>query len=103
MGLRFDFNNMFDSSVKEHGVSQQDIDEILPEARICAAHLKKIIATPQARVNLGLEWVTLFQQDKEKLAEIQKLGLEISRKYENVIEGKCWDDGSGDAGGGGIS
>ncbi|MDP3041732.1 MAG: hypothetical protein Q8N62_03240 [Candidatus Omnitrophota bacterium] len=85
MGLKFDFNNMFDFSVREHGVSQQDIDEILPQARKAAAHLKKIIADPRARVNLGLEWATLFQQDKEEIAKIQKLGVQISKKYENVV------------------
>ena len=85
MGLRFDFNNMFSSSVGGHGVSQQDVDEILPEAQICAAHLKKIIANPQSRVNLGLEWANLFQQDKEEIAKVQKLGAEISGKYENVV------------------
>ncbi|TAM39916.1 hypothetical protein EPN54_03015 [bacterium] len=85
MGLKFDFNNMYSFSVGSHGVSQEDIDEILPEARLCARHLKKIIADPQARVNLGLEWVTLFQQDKEEIAKIQKLGKEISGKYENVV------------------
>ena len=85
MGLKFDFNNMFSFNVGEHGVSQQDIDEILPEAKLCAAHLKKIIANPQVRVNLNLEWVNLFQQDKEEIAKIQKLGNQISRKYENVV------------------
>ena len=83
--IKFDFNNMFSSSVGEHGVSQQDIDEILPEAQLCAAHLKKIIADSQARVRLGLEWAVLFQQNKEEIAKIQKLGKEISGKYENVI------------------
>ena len=83
--IRFDFNNMFSFSIGAHGVSQQDIEDILPEARICAAHLKKIIANPQARVKLGLEWAALFQQDKEEIAKIQKLGKEISKKYENVI------------------
>ena len=85
MSLKFDFNNMFSFNIGAHGVSQQDIDEILPEAQLCAAHLKKIIANPQARVKLNLEWVTLFQQDKEEIAKIQKLGKQISRKYENVI------------------
>ena len=85
MSLKFDFNNMFSFSVAEHGVSQQDIDEILPEAQLCAAHLKKIIADPKSRVNLGLEWVVLFQQDKEEIAKIKKLGAEISKKYENVV------------------
>jgi len=84
--IKFDFNNMFSASIgSAHGVSQQDIDEILPEARLCAGHLKKIIANPQARVNLGLEWVVLFKQDKKEIAKIQKLGKEIAKKYENVI------------------
>lgn len=85
MSIKFDFNNMFSSSVGEHGVSQQDIDEALAEARICARHLKKIISNPQARVDLGLEWVNLFRQDKEEITRIQKLGKEISKKYENVV------------------
>ncbi len=85
MNLKFDFNNMFSSNVGAHGVSQQDIDEILPEARLCALHLNKIIANPQARVNLGLEWANLHQQDKEEIAKIQKLGKEISKKYDNVV------------------
>ncbi|MFA4843293.1 MAG: hypothetical protein WC658_05630, partial [Candidatus Omnitrophota bacterium] len=85
MGLRFDFNNMYSFSVGSHGVSQEDIDEILPEAKLCALHLKKIIADPKARVNIGLEWVTLFQQNKEEIARIQKFGQEISKKYENVV------------------
>jgi len=85
MNLKFDFNNMFSSNVGVHGVSRQDIDEILPEARLCALHLNKIIANPQARVNLGLEWANLYQQDKEEIAKIQKLGKEISKKYDNVV------------------
>lgn len=85
MGIKFDFNNMFSFSIGEDGVSQQDIDEILPEAKLCAAHLKKIIASPAARVSLGLEWVNLFQQNKKEIIKIQKLGVEISRKYENVV------------------
>ncbi|MDO9573138.1 MAG: hypothetical protein Q7J37_04590 [Candidatus Omnitrophota bacterium] len=85
MSLKFDFNNMFSFSVGEHGVREQDIDKILPEAKLCAGHLKKIIANPQARVKLNLEWATLFNQDKEKIAKIQKLGNEISEKYENVL------------------
>lgn len=85
MSLKFDFNNLFDFSVQEHGVSQQDINEILPEAQLCAAHLKKIITDPQARVKLGLEWVNLFRQDEKEIAKIQKFGKEVSGKYENVL------------------
>lgn len=85
MGLKFDFNNMFSFSVGVHGVSRQDIDETLAEAQLCAAHLNKIIANPQARVNLGLEWAVLFRQDKKEIAKIQELGAEISKKYENVL------------------
>ena len=85
MSIKFDFNNMFSFSVGAHGVSQQDIDEILPKAKKCSVHLKKIIANPQARIKLNLEWVALFQQDKDEIARIQKLGDLISKKYENVV------------------
>ena len=85
MSIKFDFNNMFSFSVGAHGVSQQDIDEILPKAQKCSVHLKKIIANPQARIKLNLEWVALFQQDKDEIAKIQKLGDRISKKYENVV------------------
>ena len=85
MSLKFDFNNMFDFSVKEHGVTQQEINEILPEAKICAAHLKKIMADPLARIKLNLEWVALFRQDKEQVVKIKKLANQISKKFENII------------------
>lgn len=85
MGLRFDFNNMFSFNVGYHGVNQQDINEILPDAQKAAAHLKKIISDPSIRVKLGLEWARLPEQDKNSIAEIQKLGREISGKYENVV------------------
>lgn len=85
MGLKFDFNNMFSFSVAEHGVSQQDIDEILPDAKKAALHLRKIIADPLLRIKLNLEWVKLPEQQAEEITRIQKLARQISKKYENVI------------------
>ncbi|MDD5561977.1 MAG: glucose-6-phosphate isomerase [Candidatus Omnitrophica bacterium] len=85
MSLKFDFNNLFSSSVGEHGVSQEDINEILPEAQKAASHLKKIISNPKARVKLNLEWAKLPEQDRADIEQIQKTGCEISKKYENVI------------------
>ena len=85
MSLKFDFNNMFSFSVGANGVSQQDLDEILPEAKICADHLKKVMANPQERIKLNLEWASLFQQDKRDIAKIEQLGRQISKKYENVL------------------
>ena len=85
MSLRFDFNNLFSFSVGAHGVSQQDLAEILPEAQICATHLKNILANSQSRIKLNLEWANLFQQDQGEIAKIQKFGAEISKKYENVL------------------
>jgi len=85
MSLKFDFNNMFSFSVGEHGVSQQDINEILPEAQEAASHLKRIISNPKARVKLNLEWAKLPEQDKAVINQIEKLAKDISRKYENVI------------------
>jgi len=85
MNLKFDFNNMFSFSVGAHGVSQQDIDEILPQAQKAAAHLKKIIADPDTRVNLNLEWAKLPQQKEEDIAGIQRIARQIVKKYDNVI------------------
>lgn len=85
MGLKFDFNNLFSFSVGEHGVKQQDIDEILPSAKIASQHLKKIIANPAARIKLNLEWTKLPEQSKEDIAKIQKLAKQISIKFENVL------------------
>jgi glucose-6-phosphate isomerase len=85
MSIKFDFNNMFSSSVGEHGVSQQDIDEALAEAQKAASHLKKIIANPDARVKLNLEWAKLPEQDKKIIDQIQKAGKETSAKFENVL------------------
>jgi len=85
MSLRFDFNNLFSFSVGEHGVSQQDIDEILADAQKAAEHLKKIISQPEARIKLGLEWAKLPWQGKEAISEIQKIARQITKKYENVL------------------
>ena len=85
MSLKFDFNNMFRSSVGEHGASCEDINEILPDAQKAASHLKKIIANPKARVKLNLEWARLPEQDESDIQQIQEVACQISRKYENVI------------------
>jgi len=85
MSIKFDFNNLFDSSLGLHGVSRQDIDEMLPEARKAAAHLKKIISDPKARIKLNLEWARLPEQEKAVIDCIRKTGREISGKYENVL------------------
>ena len=85
MGIKFDFNNLFSFSVHEHGVSQQEIDQALPQAKQAAEHLKKIIADPQARVKLSLEWVKLPEQKEENIVSIQKIAREISAKFENVL------------------
>jgi glucose-6-phosphate isomerase len=85
MSLKFDFNNMFDSSVGGHGVSGKDIDEALVTAREAAQHLKKIIADPKARVKLNLEWFRLPEQDKQVIGRIRRLAAQIRAKYENVI------------------
>ncbi|MFH1190799.1 MAG: hypothetical protein V1670_01200 [Candidatus Omnitrophota bacterium] len=85
MSLRFDFNNMFDFSVQGHGVSQGEINEILPQAQKASAHLKKIIADPRARVKLNLEWVKLPDQKEEDISGIHKIARQITKQFENVL------------------
>ena len=84
--IRFDFNNMFCSSVgEEHGVGENDILEISDDIKNAYTHLSKIIKDSLARVRLGLEWANLPIQDKKTILQIKRLGKEIVRKYENVI------------------
>ncbi|PIQ86915.1 MAG: hypothetical protein COV73_04030, partial [Candidatus Omnitrophica bacterium CG11_big_fil_rev_8_21_14_0_20_43_6] len=85
MGLKFDFNNMFDFNVQGHGVSREEVYEILPQARQAARHLKKIITEPGARVRLNLEWVKLPEQKEEDIAAIEKIARQITKQYENVL------------------
>ncbi|MCU0652214.1 MAG: hypothetical protein MUC39_04670 [Candidatus Omnitrophica bacterium] len=84
--IKFDFNNLFSSSVGAlHGVRQEEVaasSEVILKAH---AHLKKIISSRQERINLSLEWVNLPFAAKEIIAVIQKLGGEIAKKYEFVL------------------
>ena len=84
--IKFDFNNMFSFSVgPKHGVTEAQLVEISPGIRKAHQHLASVISNDYNRVNLGLEWINLSFQDKKFVNEIQTLGIEISRKYENVI------------------
>ena len=83
--MKFDFNNMFDFSVQGHGVTQDEIKDILPQAGQAALHLKKVIADPRARVKLNLEWVKLPEQKEADIAAIEKTARSIVKKFENVL------------------
>ena len=85
MGLKFDFNNMMSFNVADHGVDQQDIDEILPCAQAASDHFRKVIADQAARIKLNLEWIKLPEQEKEEIVRVQKLSRQIAGKYENVL------------------
>jgi glucose-6-phosphate isomerase len=84
--IRFDFNNMFDSSVgKTHGVTANDLKAMSCLTAKAARHLKKVFASESSRINIGLEWTRLPLQNKSFVRVIQKAGDAISHKYENVI------------------
>jgi len=84
--LRFDFNNLFSFNVgTKHGVTEKQLQRMLPDIRSAHKHLKEVIADPNARVRLGLEWTQLPFQEKASVSKIQKLGEEIASKYDNVI------------------
>ena len=85
MGLKFDFNNMFSANIGDQGVSDADIAEILVDAQKADKHLKDVLNNKLNRINLSLEWSQLPLQDKQEIVKIQKLGREISRKFENVL------------------
>jgi len=84
--IKFDFNNLFSSSVGAlHGVRQEEVAAYSQTILKAHAHLKKIISNREERINLGLEWVNLPFAAKEIIAAIQKLGGEIAKKYEFVL------------------
>jgi len=85
-GLKFDFNNLFDFAVgKEHGVTASELKEFSPAAIRAHRHLEDILRRPESRLGLGLEWTRLASQPEQLIEAIQRLGREISKKYENVI------------------
>jgi len=84
--IKFDFNNMFDFSVGlAHGVEEKDLLEMKDALTLAHEHLNKVVNDKSSRIKLNLEWVRLPFQDKAFLADIQKLGAEISKKFENVV------------------
>ncbi|MCK9594858.1 MAG: glucose-6-phosphate isomerase [Candidatus Omnitrophica bacterium] len=84
--IKFDFNNMFDFSVgKSHGVTAKDLRSAGAAAKKAHQHLSAVLADKASRVSLGLEWQNLPSQDKKLIRDIQRLGNNISAKYDNVI------------------
>jgi len=84
--IKFDFNNMFSSSVgAKHGVTPGDLGGFLPQARKAQKHLNKVLSCKEDRVNLGLEWANLVNQDKDLILYIQELGKNIAAKFDNVL------------------
>ncbi len=84
--LKFDFNNMFSFNVgPEHGVSEVELAQMSAQISQAHQHLHKIISDQRLRINLGLEWARLPFQDQDAIKEIQRLGRQIAKKYENVL------------------
>ena len=86
MPIKFDFNGLFDFNAgKKHGVTEKELGKYSGRAKEAYSHLTKLFADEEARIRLSLEWFALPDQDKKFLKEIQILGAEIARKYENVL------------------
>ena len=84
--LKFDFNSMFSLNVgKQHGVIESEIARMKVSIEKAHKHLRGLINSSLNRVNLGLEWARLPYQDKKTIAQIQRLGNSIAKKYENVL------------------
>ena len=84
--VKFDFNNLFDFSLgPDQGVSETQLKELLPALQAAQKHLTGLINSPRNSVKLGLEWAQLPFQNKKTLKEIQGLGNQIAKDYENVI------------------
>jgi len=84
--IGFDFNNMFGFNIgNEHGVEESELSALSSEINKAHEHLRLVTSDSRDRIKLGLEWVNLPFQEKRAVKEIQKLGDEIAKKYENVI------------------
>lgn len=84
--IKFDFNNLFSSNIgNEHGIEEQDLALLSGTISNAHKHLSGLTSDPASRIKLGLEWVMLPYQEAAKIKEIQRLGEQIAKKYENVI------------------
>ena len=84
--LQFDFNNMFSFNVgKKDGVALDELQRMSKNIDKAHRHLKSLIDNPTNRLKLGLEWTQLPFQNRNIIREIQKLGNQIAKEYENVI------------------
>jgi glucose-6-phosphate isomerase len=84
--LIFDFNNMFSHNVgTKHGVTEEDLKNMLPYAGKAHEHIRAIISNEYNRIGLGLEWANLPHQDKSCVEYIQNFGDEVASSCENVI------------------
>jgi len=84
--IRFDFNNMMSFNIgREHGVTEAELARFWKTRAKCHKHFRSLAESPENRVGLNLEWLVLPYQDKKAIEHIQRLGDEISAKYENVL------------------
>ncbi|OIO37119.1 MAG: hypothetical protein AUJ75_04755 [Candidatus Omnitrophica bacterium CG1_02_49_10] len=84
--IRFDFNNMMSYNVgSRDGVTVSDLKKSSKALAKAHDHLRRIIANPDSRVNIGLEWTQLPFQDKRYTGQIQALGDDIAARYRNVL------------------
>jgi glucose-6-phosphate isomerase len=84
--IKFDFNNMFSFNLgTRDGVAPAELKQLSGKTLKAHSHLKKLINSAENRTNLGLEWTQLPFLHKSSITEIQQIGEEIARKYQNVI------------------
>lgn len=84
--LKFDFNNMFQFNIgAKHGVTEAEVARCAPLINKSHRHLRALLDSPANRIKLGLEWAVLPYQDEKFIDEVQRLGEEISSKFENVL------------------
>lgn len=83
--IKFDFNNMMSFNVGKEGISEEELKRFEPVIQKAHAHFRRVSENPVSRIRLSLEWLMLPFGDKKMIENIQSLGDEIGRKYENVL------------------
>lgn len=84
--IKFDFNNMLSFNVTaRHGAREEDLEKMSGAVEEAHEHLKRLMKSPRARTDLGLEWARLPFQDNTVVSQVQRLGEEIAQRYRNVV------------------
>ena len=79
MQIKFDFNNMMESSIGEQGITEKEIESVLDKAQDSYAYFEK------NRGNGWMGWAELPYNQEEVVRDIIYTAAEVRAHYENFV------------------